>query len=215
MPDPADDRAEPAEPAEPAALAALAVSDDIARTLSFFMELDRLKCVERRNRLADGSRRENTAEHSWHLGMAALVFAAHATEPVDVAKAVAMAMVHDIVEIDAGDTFAYDQGEHLASKEARERAAADRIFGLLPPAAGAHLRDLWEEYERGDTPEARFVMAVDRMAPMLLNLAEGGTTWREHGITRERVVERNGPHVAPVLPEVWAHAEAQLATFEP
>jgi len=186
------------------------VPDDVAATLSFFMELDRLKSVERRNRLADGSRCENTAEHSWHLGMAALVFAGQATEPIDVGRCVAMALTHDIVEIDAGDTFAYDTGVDAASKEAREQAAADRLFGMLPAAMGAHLRELWDEYERGDTAEARYVMAIDRMAPMLLNIAEGGTTWREHGITRERVIERNGPHVEPALPGVWQHALAGL-----
>ncbi len=190
------------------------VPEDVRRTIEFFMEIDRLKGVERRNWLADGSRRENTAEHSWHLGMAAIVFAGFATEPVDLGRAVAMALAHDIVEIDAGDTFAYDQGELLASKEAREQAAADRIFGLLPEAVGTHLRSLWDEYERGDTPEARYVMAVDRMAPMLLNLAEGGSTWREHGITRERVIARNGPHVEPALPDVWAHAMAELDRFD-
>ncbi len=184
-------------------------------TLSFFVELDRLKSVERRNRLADGSRRENTAEHSWHLGMAALVFAGFATEPIDVARAVAMALTHDVVEIDAGDTFAYDDGEHAASKEAREQAAADRLFGMLPAPTGAMLRELWDEYERGETAEARYVMAVDRMAPMLLNLVEGGRTWREHGITRDRVVARNGPHVEPVLPDVWRHAAALLTALPP
>jgi putative hydrolase of HD superfamily len=181
-------------------------SADLARTLSFFMELDRLKGVERRNWLADGSRRENTAEHSWHLGMAALVFASFAVEHIDVPRAVAMALTHDIVEIDAGDTFAYDQGAANDDKEAREQAAADRLFGLLPPPHGAALRALWDEYERGDTPEARYVMAIDRMAPMLLNMAEGGSTWREHGITHERVVERNGKHIDLALPAVWQHA---------
>ena len=190
------------------------VPEDVRRTIEFFMEIDRLKGVERRNWLADGSRRENTAEHSWHLGMAAIVFAGFATEPVDLGRAVAMALAHDIVEIDAGDTFAYDQGELLASKAAREQAAADRIFGMLPEAVGTHLRALWDEYERGDTPEARYVMAVDRMAPMLLNLAEGGSTWREHGITRERVIARNGPHVEPALPDVWAHAMVELDRFD-
>lgn len=174
--------------------------------MSFFMELDRLKGVERRNRLADGSRCENTAEHSWHLGMAAIVFAPFALESIDVAKAVAMALAHDVVEIDAGDTFAYDQGEAADSKAAREQAAADRLFGLLPPDQGGYLRSLWDEYERGDSPEARYVMAIDRMAPMLLNMAEGGTTWREHGITPDRVIERNGPHISLALPDVWAHA---------
>jgi putative hydrolase of HD superfamily len=185
-------------------------SDDVLATLGFFLELDRLKSVERRNRLADGSRRENTAEHSWHLGMAALLFADHATEQIDVARAVAMALTHDIVEIDAGDTFAYDVGADAASKEAREQAAADRLFGMLPDSVGAYLRELWDEYERGDSPEARYVMAVDRMAPMLLNIAEGGTTWREHGISRARVIERNGPHIEPALPQVWEHALDRL-----
>ena len=187
-----------------------AINPEVAATLAFFMEADRLKGVERRNWLADGSRRENTAEHSWHLGIAAMIMAPFATETFDLGTAVCMALVHDIVEIDAGDTFAYDQGDDLASKEAREQAAADRLFGLLPPAMGQRFRDLWDEYERGDTPEARYVMAVDRMAPMLLNLAEGGTTWREHGITRQRVIDRNGPHVEPALPQVWAAALAQL-----
>jgi len=187
---------------------------EVGATLLFFMEIDRLKGVERRNHLADGSRRENTAEHSWHLGMAAIVFAPYATEPVDVGRAVAMALTHDIVEIDAGDTFAYDEGEGAATKEAREQAAADRLFGLLPVEQGRYLRELWDEYERGDTAEARFVMAVDRMAPMMLNLAEGGSTWREYGITRERVIERNGSHVEGALPGVWAHALAQLDAWE-
>jgi putative hydrolase of HD superfamily len=188
-----------------------AVADaDVQAILRFFMEADKLKGVERRNWLADGSRRENTAEHSWHLGIAAMIMAPLATEPVDVGRAVCMALVHDIVEIDAGDTFAYDQSAVADQKRQREEAAADRLFGLLPAALGAHFHELWEEYERGDTAEARFVMGVDRMAPMLLNLAEGGSAWREHGITRSRVVDRNGPHIRPALPSVWAEALARL-----
>jgi putative hydrolase of HD superfamily len=174
------------------------------------MEADLLKGIERRNRLADGSRRENTAEHSWHLGIAALVLAPFASEPVDVGTAVAMALVHDIVEIDAGDTFAYDDAEGAATKEAREQEAADRLFGLLPAATGQRFRELWDEYERGDTPEARFVMAVDRLAPMMLNLAEGASTWREHGISRSRVIARNGRYIVQSLPGVWKLVLAQL-----
>jgi putative hydrolase of HD superfamily len=140
-----------------------------------------------------------------------MIMAPFATEPVDLAKAMCMALVHDIVEIDAGDTFAYSNSEdELASKEAREQAAADRLFGLLPDSMGQRFRDLWDEYELGDTPEARYVMAVDRMAPMLLNVTEGGTTWREYGITRDRVIARNGPHIEPALPAVWAQALAML-----
>ena len=182
----------------------------IADALRFFMEVDRLKGVERRNWLADASRRENTAEHSWHLGIAAMVMAPFATETFDLGRAVQMALVHDIVEIDAGDTFAYDTGDAAASKEAREQAAADRLFGILPEATGRYFRELWDDYEAGDTPEARFVMAVDRMAPMFLNMAEGGSAWREHGITRARVIARNGVHVEPVLPELWVEALTRL-----
>ena len=178
--------------------------------LAFFMEADRLKGIERRNRLADGTRRENTAEHSWHLGIAAMVLAPFASEPIDLATAVAMALVHDIVEIDAGDTFAYDVADGAATKQAREEAAADRLFGLLPAETGQRFRDLWDEYERGDTAEARFVMAVDRLAPMMLNLAEGGSTWREHGISRSQVIARNGPHIEQSLPDVWNTVLAQL-----
>jgi putative hydrolase of HD superfamily len=178
--------------------------------LAFFLEIDRLKGVERRNFLADGSRRENTAEHSWHLGMAVMVFAQFANEPVDLATAIGMALVHDIVEIDAGDTFAYDQGADAASKEAREQAAADRLFGMLPPATGVHFRELWDRYERGECPESRLVMAVDRMAPMFLNMAEGGTTWREFGIGRKRVIDRNGRYVQAALPDVWTRAMSRL-----
>jgi putative hydrolases of HD superfamily len=178
--------------------------------LAFFLEIDRLKSVERRNFLADGSRRENTAEHSWHLGMAVMVFAQFANEPVDLATAIGMALVHDIVEIDAGDTFAYDQGADAASKEAREQAAADRLFGILPPATGQRFRELWDRYERGECPESRLVMAVDRMAPMFLNMAEGGTTWREFGIGRERVIDRNGKYVQAALPDVWTRALDRL-----
>ena len=183
---------------------------DVRAALQFFMEVDKLKGVERRNWLADGSRRENTAEHSWHLGIAAMVFSGFATEPVDVGRAVCMALVHDIVEIDAGDTFAYDTSELADTKRAREEAAADRLFGLLPAELGEQFREMWEEYERGDTPEARYVMAVDRMAPMLLNMAEGGSAWREYGITRSRIVARNGVHVEPALPGVWAEALSRL-----
>ncbi|HEX3089244.1 MAG TPA: HD domain-containing protein [Ilumatobacteraceae bacterium] len=183
---------------------------DITAALAFFMEADLLKGVERQNRLADGSRRENTAEHSWHLGIAALVLAPFASEPVDLGTAVAMALVHDIVEIDAGDTFAYDDAEGAATKVAREEAAADRLFAMLPPATGKRFRELWDEYERGDTPEARFVMAVDRLAPMMLNLAEGATTWREHGITRSRVIARNGRYIEQSLPGAWSFVLAQL-----
>lgn len=180
--------------------------------LDFVLEADRLKGVERRNWLADGSRRENTAEHSWHLGIMAMVLAPFASEPIDVGRAVAMALVHDIVEIDAGDTFAYAQMDPAvaAAKVEAEQRAADRLFGLLPPATAAWFRELWDDYEAGGTPEARFVMAVDRSAPMLLNITEGGSAWREHGISREKVIARNGRHVEHAIPGLWADLMGRL-----
>lgn len=187
----------------------MSTDPDLSRALDFFLEVDRLKSVERRNRITDGSRCENTAEHSWHLGIACVILARFAAEPVDLLRAVTMALVHDIVEIDAGDTFAYDTAGE-ADKRAREEAAADRLFALLADDQAEHLRELWEEYERGDTAEARFVMAVDRMAPMLINLAEGGTAWNEHGISRTRVKQRNGRLIEAALPAVWAEAERRL-----
>lgn len=188
----------------------------LARQIEFIFEVDQLKEIFRQTINTRSRRAENDAEHSWHLCLCIIVLAEHANHPsLDVLRVLKMLIIHDLVEIDAGDTFAYDQGADAASKAAREQAAADRLFGLLPPTAGAYLRELWDEYERGDTPEARYVMAIDRMAPMLLNIAEGGTTWREHGITTERVIDRNGPHIEPAMPHVWAEALARLRALPP
>jgi putative hydrolases of HD superfamily len=152
--------------------------------IDFILAVDRLKQVIRQNPLADGSRRENTAEHSWHLSLAAMVLSEHAAEPVDVSRVVRMLLVHDLVEIDAGDTFIYQAMEAgvRAEQAIREREAADRIFGLLPPDQQAALRAIWDEFEELRTPEAKFAKAVDRLAPMLLNDASGGGSWRRHAI---------------------------------
>jgi putative hydrolase of HD superfamily len=162
--------------------------DRLARQLQFILEIDKLKSVYRRTYLIDGARHENSAEHSWHLAMLALILAEHANEPLDVAKVVKMVLVHDIVEIDAGDTYIYDaQGD----KVERERIAADRIFGLLPADQEVEFRGLWEEFESGATPEARFAAALDRFVPQLHNYHTQGRSWKEHGITAERVLTRN------------------------
>jgi putative hydrolases of HD superfamily len=154
--------------------------------LRFFLETDRLKDVLRQTRLAGGSRRENSAEHSWHLGVLALVLAEYAPSTLDSQRVLRMLLVHDIVEVDAGDTFVYDH-EGQAGKLERERVAADRLFGLLPDDQSGDLRLLWEEFEARVTPEARFAAALDRLAPLLLNFVNQGGTWREHRVPASRV----------------------------
>jgi putative hydrolase of HD superfamily len=161
--------------------------DRLEQQLRFVLELDRLKSIYRRTYLMDGTRHENSAEHSWHMALLAMTLAEHANEPLDVGKVIRMVLIHDIVEIDAGDTYIYDvQGD----KAERERAAADRIFGLLPPDQAAQFRELWNEFERAATPEARFANALDRFIPQLHNYYTQGRSWKEHGITAERVLTR-------------------------
>jgi putative hydrolase of HD superfamily len=176
--------------------------------IAFLLEADRLKQIERMTKILGGSRRENSAEHSWHLALFALVLCEHADEPLDLARAIAMLLVHDLVEIDAGDTFAYDDAGY-ETKAAREEAAADRLFGLLPDTQGAQLRALWDDFEAGESPEARFANAVDRLQPLLLNHANQGGPWREHGISRERIVARNSP-IAAGSAQLWALAQDRI-----
>lgn len=170
----------------------LTSNERLSAQLDFIMEMDRLKHVLRRSPLADGSRRENTAEHSWHLALMALVLAEYTNEPIDAAKAVRMALVHDIVEIEAGDTYAYDVAGN-GDKAARERQAADTLFGLLPDDQAAEFRALWEEFEARQTPEARFVNALDRLIPLLHNYLNHGDVWRANGVTAEQIRRRMQP----------------------
>jgi putative hydrolases of HD superfamily len=177
--------------------------------LAFIRELDRLKRVLRQTRLIDGSRHENTAEHSWHLATMALVLREHAPDGTDVTRAIEMLLVHDVVEIDAGDTFAFDTSGN-GDKADRERQAADRLFGMLPAEQGRALRGRWEEFERDETPTARFANALDRLQPLLLNDAAGdGGSWRRHGVTREAVLRRMRP-IETGLPSAWAMVLATI-----
>ncbi|MFQ5557226.1 MAG: HD family hydrolase [Acidimicrobiales bacterium] len=187
---------------------AAGVDAEVGRRLAFVYELDRLKGVLRRTLTLEGERRENSAEHSWHLALTALVLAPFADEPLDLDRVIRILLVHDVVEIDAGDVFVYDEAAR-AEIEATEREAADRIFGLLPDPDGAELRALWDEYEQSATPEARFAYACDRLQPLLLNLATGGGSWRDHGITLDRVSEING-RIAQGSGRLWAVARALL-----
>jgi putative hydrolases of HD superfamily len=162
----------------------------LGQQLRFLVEVDRLKGVQRMTRLADGSRLENAAEHSWHLTLIALFLAEHAACPVDLGRVWGMLAVHDLVEIDAGDTFLYDQ-KGRGTKGAREQAAADRIFGLLPADQAASLHELWSEFDAGQTAEARFANGVDRLAPVLLNFLNRCEIHRQHGIPAARVLAEN------------------------
>jgi len=182
------------------------VSQRLQRQLEFVREVDRLKHVFRQTYLLDGSRKENDAEHSWHLALMAVLLAEHAAGGgLDVGRVVKMVLVHDLVEIDAGDTFCYD-AEGNRTKAIREQAAADRIFGLLPADQGAEVRGLWEEFEARRTPEARFAAALDRLQPLMHNYFTQGRAWREHGIAADEVIARNR-HIADGSPELWAFAE--------
>jgi putative hydrolases of HD superfamily len=183
-------------------------ADHLADQLGFVLEVDRLKSVLRRGYVADGSRYENTAEHSWTLALMAIVLAEHAAEPVDVATVVRMVVIHDLVEVDVGDTYVYDDAARAAVADAESRAA-DRLFGLLPAGQGAELRALWDEFEHGDSPEARFARSLDRFAGFLLNHASEGRSWRENGITADRVHDRNAM-IESGAPPLWDEVRRRL-----
>jgi putative hydrolases of HD superfamily len=158
--------------------------------LRFLLEADRLKTVLRQSTLIDVSRQENSAEHSWHLALMALVLQGHAPPGTDLGRVISMLLLHDLVEIDAGDLFVYAGAEAQARQEIAEHAAADRIFALLPAPQAAALRGLWDEFEERRTPEARFARALDRLQPMLANYETGGGTWLAHGVTADQVLLR-------------------------
>jgi len=176
--------------------------------INFLLEIDKLKSVLRRTYLIAEDRHENTAEHSWHLAMMAMLLAEYANEPIEPARVIKMVLVHDIVEIDAGDTYFYDAAGTLDKAE-RERRAADRLFALLPEDQGRELRELWEELESGQTPESRFASALDRFIPQLHNYYTQGKSWKEHGVTAERVLERNAS-MAGGSTKLWEWTRALL-----
>ena len=161
-------------------------SERLVQQIEFVLEIDKLKQIIRRSYLISGERRENTAEHSWHLAMLALILVEHANEPVDLLRVLKMVLVHDIVEIDAGDTFVFDT-VGIQDKAVREEEAAERLFDLLPGDQAGELRQLWEEFEARETAEAHFANAVDRLIPLLLNYQSGGRTWQENGVTSDRI----------------------------
>lgn len=182
--------------------------DRLAKQINFILEIDRLKDVIRRSYLVGADRRENSAEHSWHLAMMAVLLAEHAREPVQLARVVEMVLLHDIVEIDAGDTYVYDP-KGSEDKAVREQKAADRLFNMLPPDQAVRLMELWHEFEAMATPEAQFAATLDRLMPLLHNVHTKGRSWQEHGVVSSQVHERNRPG-RPGSETLWAYGESLI-----
>lgn len=180
--------------------------DDI---IGFVLELDKLKGVTRKVKPLGLDRYENPAEHSWQIALFAIALAPHAAARVDVSRVVALLLVHDIGEIDTGDVMAFVE-EGVTERKAAELAAVERIFGLLSGGRGNGLRDLWLEFEEEQTEEARFAHAIDRAMPVLLNLANDGQSWRENGISYDRVVRRVREPIERGAPALWQYIDAQL-----
>ncbi|HEX7801698.1 MAG TPA: HD domain-containing protein [Pseudoxanthomonas sp.] len=179
------------------------------QVIDFILELDKLKAVTRKVRPLGQDRYENSAEHSWQIALLAASLAPYAESPVDIDRVIRMLLVHDIGEIDTGDTMVFVEGG-WEERKAAELAAVTRIFGLLPAEQGAELLSLWKEFERGETADARFANAADRAMPVLLNLANAGQSWRENGISYERVVARVAPPIKAGCPALWDYLESRL-----
>ena len=173
--------------------------------IEFIIEIDKLKQVFRQSILIDGTRRENDAEHSWHLAIMGILLGEYSQEDLDLWRVVKMVLVHDIVEIDAGDTYCYG-GTPYADKLEREKMAADRLFNILPPDQREDFQRLWEEFEKRSTPEARFAAALDRLQPLLHNYKTKGESWKKHGVTSDQVIERN-KSIIEVSKTLWDFAE--------
>ncbi len=189
------------------------MQNDLQQRLAFIHEIDKVKQVFRQTYLLDGQRFENDAEHSWHLAVMAITLQDYAPPGCDITRVVRMVLLHDLVEIDAGDTYLYDTVA-MADKPAREQAAADRIFGILPSEVRDEFRALWDEFEARKTPEARFAGALDRLQPLMHNYLTEGRAWREHGITADQVLAKSrtvaegsfilGAHAAALIEDAVA-----------
>ena len=176
----------------------------LEQQFDFIREIDKEKFISRQTYLSDGERKENDAEHAWHMAIMTILLSEYANERIDILKTVTMLLIHDLVEIDAGDTYAYDE-EGKKTKEQREFAAAERIYGLLPDDQKKKLREIWDEFEEWKTPEARFAHAMDCIQPLMLNAATDGKSWTEHGVHLKQVLGRN-EHTASGSEELWKYA---------
>ncbi|OSP55579.1 HD family hydrolase [Pseudoruegeria sp. SK021] len=184
----------------------------LSQQLTFLLEADKLKQVLRASPLCDNSRRENSGEHSWHIALFAMVLADQAGPDVQIDRVIRMLLIHDIVEIDAGDAPIHGKFD-VAAQEAKERAAADRLFGLLPPDQAVSFRALWDEFEAATTPDAVFAKSIDRVQPLLLNESSGGGSWTEYNVTLDQIDSRVGVKVAKGAPKLWTFVRARIAPF--
>jgi putative hydrolase of HD superfamily len=185
------------------------MTDRLAQQFSFLSETDKLKSILRGTTLCDGSRRENSGEHSWHIALYAMVLAEHSNRPVDINRVIKMLLLHDLVEIDAGDNPIH--GDHDPAEMALiEKAAADRIFGLLPPEQGSEFRALWDEFEAAESDDAIFAKSIDRVQPVVNNLECGGGSWPEYNVTLEQLESRVGVKVRRGAPALWTHLKARI-----
>lgn len=166
------------------------MDERLKKQMNFLLEVDKLKFISRQTYLSDGKRKENDGEHSWHLALMAVLLSEYSNEKIDLVKVITMVLIHDIVEIDAGDTYAYDTLGNQSKRE-REVKAADRIFNILPKDQAQKLRQLWEEFEAYETPEAKFAHVCDNVQPLMLNDATDGLAWREHDVKKSQVLQRN------------------------
>lgn len=184
--------------------------EDFSEQLNFLVEIDKLKSVYRKALVkTDKNRFENSAEHSWHIALMANVLAPYAEQPIDLHRVTLMLLIHDIVEIDAGDTFAFDETAILAQQSGKEEQAAARIFGLLPKTQKDAYIALWEEFESAETSDAKFAKSMDRVLPLIQNMQNDGGSWAQHNVSRQQVINRN-KHLEEIAPKLWTFVLAQI-----
>jgi len=184
--------------------------EDLNKQLDFIIELDKLKAIYRQALLkSDNNRFENSAEHSWHISLTAQILHEYAVEKVNITRVMSMLLIHDIVEINAGDMFAFSDQKVLAEQEAKEAAAANRIFGLLPEKQFLNFKKLWFEFEKAETVDARFAKAIDRILPLLQNMRNEGGSWVKHGVKKSQVIKRN-KYLEGLAPQLWLYVCEQI-----
>ncbi|MFG6528598.1 MULTISPECIES: HD family hydrolase [unclassified Sulfitobacter] len=188
------------------------MTERLDKQIAFLNEADKLKTVLRGTTLCDASRAENSAEHSWHLTLYALVLADQAGPEVDINRVIKMLILHDLVEIDAGDNPIFGDYD-AAEMEAQEQIAADRLFGLLPDDLRDDLRSIWEEFEAAESPTARFAKSLDRFQPPMQNLASGGGSWTDYNVSEAQIEEKVGRKIAIGAPALWSYARARISSF--